>query len=360
MALKSELTKNQMSDLCGNGVVLHLFGWDKKFVMPFFDFVAEHFLIKEHRFIVHGAALNEDMPKDRGIVYFHNVLENLLRLMAEIRSARKVIIHGLFSSQLLYVLALQPWLLKKCYWTIWGGDLYVHEAERRDWRRHKNEWFRRFVISRLGHFITHIRGDYEFARQWYGASGHWHECFLYPSNIFHPSPVARKAHEGTNILLGNSASPTNYHIEALEKLRPFSGDNISIYCPLSYGDLGYADYVAKVGREFFGEKFIPLRKFISFDSYIDLLASIDIAIFNHKRQQAMGNITMLLGLGSRVYMRDNLTSWATLKNIGVDISAIDSFNSLETSVSSDNKYIIAGMFTVSNLIAGWHAIFKAS
>jgi len=31
------------------------------------------------------------------------------------------------------------------------------------------------------------------------------------------------------------------------------------------------------------------------DEYLNLLAKIDIAIFNHKRKQAMGNITTLLG-----------------------------------------------------------------
>lgn len=36
-----------------------------------------------------------------------------------------------------------------------------------------------------------------------------------------------------------------------------------------------------------------------FEEYLGLLAKIDIAILNHKRQQAMGNITTLLGLGKK-------------------------------------------------------------
>jgi hypothetical protein len=32
-----------------------------------------------------------------------------------------------------------------------------------------------------------------------------------------------------------------------------------------------------------------------FDEYLNLLAKVDIVIFKHKRQQAMGNITTLLG-----------------------------------------------------------------
>lgn len=43
------------------------------------------------------------------------------------------------------------------------------------------------------------------------------------------------------------------------------------------------------GKELFGEKFIPLTEFMTFEKYLEFLGSIDIAIFAHKRQQAMGN-----------------------------------------------------------------------
>ena len=46
---------------------------------------------------------------------------------------------------------------------------------------------------------------------------------------------------------------------------------------------------------YFWRKFKPLVDFMPFDEYLNLLAKVDIAIFNHKRQQAMGNTTILLG-----------------------------------------------------------------
>lgn len=301
------------------GKILHLFGWDKKFVLPFIDFVGEYFDRGEHRFIVHGGAQVDDMPQDNGIIHYPSLLKSALPVMAEIRAARKVILHGLFSSHLLYLLMLQPWLLKKCYWTIWGGDLYIHQTDAQDWRHIKNEWCRRFVISRLGHFVTHIHGDYELARKWYGARGQWHECFMYPSNLYREYPITPKPHEGINILLGNSATPSNNHLDALEKLRPFADENIRIYCPLSYGDAAYGDQIATAGRVIFGEKFIPLHDFMPFDKYLELLAVIDIAVFNHNRQQGMGNITTLLGLGKKVFIRNTITTWGALQGLGVDI-----------------------------------------
>lgn len=333
-------------------MILHLFGWDKKFVAPFIDFVGEHFAMADHRFIIYGEVRQEDVPQRQNVIFCQELLKNPLLALAEMRAARKIILHGLFSSHLLYLLMLQPWLLKKCYWTIWGGDLYVHEAENRDWRWRKNEFIRRFVISRLGHFITQIQGDYELAQKFYGAKGHWHKCFMYPSNLYCKNSIASKAHDGTYILLGNSASPSNHHLDALEKLQHFATDDIRIYCPLSYGEEKYGDKVAKLGKSLFGEKFIPLRDFMPLDSYINLLATIDIAIFNHNRQQGMGNITSLLGLGKKVYLRSSISTWDALRSRGLQIYDID-FLCIEKIKNMDakkNEELIKIEFSKANLI----------
>ena len=342
-----------------DGKILHLFGWDKKFVVPFIDFVAEHFDRGEHRFIVHGATQGEDLPQDKGIIYYPSLLKSALSVMAEIRAARKVILHGLFSSHLLYVLMLQPWLLKKCHWAIWGGDLYIHQIDAKDWRHAKNEWCRYFVISRLGHFITHIRGDYELAHQWYGAKGKWHGCFMYPSNLYQEYQITPKPHDGINILLGNSASSSNNHLDALEKLRPFEGEDINIYCPLSYGDATYGDKIAAAGKEMFGDKFFPLREFMPFEKYLELLKNIDVAVFNHHRQQGVGNITQLLGLGKKVYIKSDVTTWCMLKTLGVNIYDINKFELVKISselarVQSD---LIVNLFSTKNLRLQWAEIY---
>lgn len=335
-----------------NSKILHLMGWDKKFVPSFIQFLSENFHREEHRFIVYGDVNNGDVPKGQGVIFLPHLLKAIRPLMAELRDARKVIIHGMFSSHLLYLLMLQPWFLRKCYWAIWGGDLYIHQAEQKDWRWKKNEWIRSFVIKRLGHFITHIRGDYELAQKWYGAKGVWYECFMYPSNLYQEPPVQNTPHEGINILLGNSADPSNNHIDALEKLRPYTAENIQIFCPLSYGDAEYAKQVADYGESIFGDKFNPLLEFMRFDEYKKLLAKIDIAIFNHKRQQGIGNITTLLGLGKSVYMRSDITSWGFFNQLGVklfDVKELDLQRISQDEVMKNRK-IISNYFSKDSLI----------
>lgn len=342
-----------------NSKILHLMGWDKKFVPSFIQFLSENFHREEHRFIVYGDVNNGDVPKGQGVIFLPHLLRAMRPLVAELRDARKVIIHGMFSSHLLYLLMLQPWLLKKCYWTIWGGDLYIHQVKKKDWRWKKNEWVKQFVIPRLGHLITHIRGDYELAKKWYGAKGVWHECFMYPSNLYHESPAQDTPHDGINILLGNSADPSNNHIDALEKLRPYAAKNIRIFCPLSYGDAEYAKQVADYGKIIFGEKFNPLLEFMKFDDYKKLLARIDIAIFNHKRQQGMGNTTTLLGMGKKVFMRDDVTPYSMFEKNGIKVFPISDFNLslIGEDTSLSNKNAVMRYFSKSQLKEQWAAIY---
>src|SRR5690606_38136182 len=143
------------------------------------------------------------------------------------------VLHGLFNPKILLILFLMPWQLKKCYWVMWGGDLYVYQFGEKNWKWRVREFLRRPVIKNMGHLVTYIPGDVELARQWYGAKGEYHECLMYLSNVVDPDIIQAaqaglEEHKGQNILVGNSADPINNHIEALEKLLPYKDENIKI------------------------------------------------------------------------------------------------------------------------------------
>ena len=340
--------------------ILHVIGWDKKFVKPFRDFVRQNFPEEKHKFIVYGDVPVADLQPSNDTIFFSSLLKNMLVLSIELYSAKKVVLHGLFSNHLLYVLAIQPWLLKKCFWVMWGGDLYVHDMPAVDWRRRKDEFFRRVVISRVGNLVTQVKGDYELARQWYGAKGRYYECFVYPSNLFRDHLVDSVPHDSINIQLGNSADPANNHIEALEKLAAYKNDNIKIFVPLSYGDEEYAQEVISCGRAIFGERFVPITKFFPLTEYLEFLSKIDIAVFNHKRQQAMGNITTLLGMGKKVFIRSDITSWSFYRELGVSVFDLNEFGLglLDQSLAKTNHEKISEYFSEERLLAQLGKIFQ--
>ncbi|MEX1033254.1 MAG: TDP-N-acetylfucosamine:lipid II N-acetylfucosaminyltransferase [Cellvibrionaceae bacterium] len=349
-----------------SGQIVHLFGWDQKFVPPFIAYIQAHFPVEDHHFIIYGATPDGELPNSKHVTQYPSLLKNLKPLLRHMRSAGKIILHGLFSSHMYYALAMHPWLLRKCYWVIWGGDLYIHNADRDDWRHRKNEWLRRFMISRLGHFVTYIKGDYELARQWYNARGKYHECMMYPSNVFDPQILAntqgeKEVHSGQNILVGNSADPSNNHIEVLEKLLPYKGQDIRIYVPLSYGDQGHAQKVIEQGSQRFDDKFIPITSFMKFDKYLRFLESIDIAIFNHRRQQAMGITITLLALGKTIYMRSDVNQWKYLTEVGMYLKSVSelSLTSLSEKEAMENAKLARSYFSKKRLAEQLSDIFRS-
>ena len=337
--------------------ILHI-GSAGAIMIPFVEFVKINFNTQEHVFML-SSENGHLMPEAENVINLGKLPRALryAQWLREIYRAEKVILHGLFDSRLIFLLMLQPWLLQKCYWVIWGGDLYDHQLGQKNFKWKLKQFLKQRIVHKFGHFITHIRGDYELAKKWYGAKGQWHECFLYTSNLYRDYPIEPKPHDGIHILLGNSATPTNNHLDALEKLRPFAHENIKIYCPLSYGDASYGDFVERTGIAIFGTRFIALRDFMPFDKYLEFLSDIDIAIFNHNRQQGIGNITTLLGLGKTVYMNRMVTSFRTFQHLGIEIGDIENF-SVSHKYNSKNAAKVTEYFSLNRLKEQWHAIFK--
>lgn len=110
----------------------------------------------------------------------------------------------------------------------------------------------------------------------------------------------------------------------------------------------------------FGDKYEALTEHLLYDDYIDFLGKIDIAIFNHKRQQAMGNTISLLGLGKKVYMRSDVTQWAFFKIYGIKVYDIDQLEitTIPEKHLMANKAKVKNLFSEQRLICQLTEIFK--
>jgi hypothetical protein len=171
------------------------------------------------------------------------------------------------------------------------------------------EQLRRIIFRKIGHIVTTIQADFHLFRSKYGKKAIQVDAFVpIPGEIttLPFTPVPRKPGDEISLLLGNSATPSNFHQDALEKLsRSPLRKRLTIYCPLSYGDPAYAREVRSFGEKLFQERFIGMMEFLPPDQYYDILSRIDLAIMNHDRQQALGNIFALLYIGKKVYIRDD-------------------------------------------------------
>lgn len=333
--------------------ILHI-GKCDKFIPPFIEIIKTHFNSKNHEFLLTRGLGDSKLVKTKGIHLSkkRHVSKFMYYISALIKmhKADKVILHGLFDTKLVLILYFSPWLLKKCHWVMWGADLYAYQFGIKNFKWKIKEFFRRQFIGNVGHLVTYIEGDVALARKWYGASGKYIECLMYPSNLYNDYSIEKSKSKSINIQVGNSADLTNNHIEALEKLLPFRNDNICIFVPLSYGSPEYAQQVITQGKEWFGDKFKPLTEFMPFVDYLSFLASVDIAIFNHKRQQAMGNTITLLGLGKTVYIRNDTTQWQFFIGKGIKVNDIEQLKCLDCLKGNKNIDIIKDYFSMSNYV----------
>jgi len=112
--------------------ILHIGGNDK-FLYPFAGFIKENLDFSEHEFLIPTPKNEKQTTEYKNISsYERRVFARLAYYSTaaiKMQKADKIILHGLFDNKMVFILFLQPWLLKKCYWVMWGGDFYFPEKQ---------------------------------------------------------------------------------------------------------------------------------------------------------------------------------------------------------------------------------------
>lgn len=133
---------------------------------------------------------------------------------------------------------------------------------------------------------------------------------------------------GPDVLLGNSATPTNNHLEALTLLQGRLPPGGRLIAPLNYGDRRYGEAVAAAGRRAFGDRFVALTDWMPIDAYQQRIASCAVVVMNHRRQQAVGNIGAALYKGAAVYLRVENPLWGFYTGLGVTLRPLDELEAM--------------------------------
>lgn len=328
---------------------VHLCHFDK-FIPPFIAFVRERVDTDHQRYYLFGDTSKHDIKLDKDIIDASGVCAKA-KLVRDMNCAGKIIIHGLFDKAVLLLLFFQPWLFKKCRWVIWGGDLYRYPQEKATGRQRIQEFMRAVLIRNIGYLVALIPGDFALAKSAYKARGAEIRSFVYPSNLYKKEKAPVLKREGIRILAGNSAAVSNNHAHIFEKIHPFKDKILKIYCPLSYGDPEHARAVSAKGKALFDEKFEAMTDFIPPDEYHDFLSAIDIGIFAHTRQQSLGNIITLLGLGKKIYLSKESPIWEFFTEQNIKVFDLDYFdlNLLSEKDANENNACVKALFSEQNL-----------
>lgn len=226
----------------------------------------------------------------------------------------------------------------KIYIQFWGRDFYDFKLNI------IKSYMDGYCFKRAKGFIFLIDGEYE---QFLSITGiEKSDIFVAPmpynpvSFVPYHKYIVEHTNDNYRIQVGNSATIENKHEYVLKSLATYLDRKIEILCPLSYGDMSYAQKIIELGRELFGDRFIPITQWLDMEKYYSLIATCDAAIFYSNRQQAMGNIEAMLSMGKKVFLARETSMYTNYCNHGFTIFDADSIgkDSFDEFIRFDNAY----------------------
>lgn len=329
--------------------IIHIIPNDKKFVNPIICLFANN-KNTANTFIVVGASLQ----KNNNNIYYktHKELFNTEFINTIIQGNDIIIFHSLLASGAKLISKID--FIIKIIWASWGGDFYHHnsmlkanilEPKTKALEQRLEPFFKEKIIrpllkliypQRFSYYwqkkaiknITYIApviyDDYELIKKYYKAP-HLKYLDFSVGNLEDDLLTGININEkvGNNILLGNSSSFTNNHIEAIEILSDIDLQNNEVITPLSYGNTKLKDAIIKYANNKLPNNFKALVDFINPAEYHKLLVSCGFVIMNHKRQQGVGNIVIAMYLGAKIFLNKQNPVYDYFKRLGAYVFLID-------------------------------------
>lgn len=290
---------------------------------------------------------------------YKNFLHDCRLFYLKCKQADVIIMHG--GAGKLYF-ALFPWFTRKMVWAIHGAELYsLLQNKKNNFKGCLKKILYQRTLGKSQVHLTHIQGDSILANEIFKSNRKFHYSPMYLSNTvsvedFRSTTLTTKV----KILVGNSNSSNNNHVTILQHLKKYEESIDCIISPLNYGsELEYKQRVKEEGFKLFGDKFKPVEEFMSIDKYKEMLCEIDIAVFDHWRQEAMGVTMLLLSLGKIIYMNPNTTSYENLKKRGFQIfdnMLLFESGPLEPRDVGINKELLSNNYSLEVLIDSYENI----
>lgn len=294
----------------------------------FVRFLSENYDINNHFILIIDEKKNipsEIKSYPNLMIYSNN--KDIKFFINTFKKYNKIILHSLsLNYNIQYFLLVRPKLFKKIIWIAWGMDLY-------QWKNEKNGYIKNLILflfrKNIKNFVGIFPPDIEFFNNKFRPISNTYYC-CYPGTLY--NPIYTNDYElynldykydnnlCINIQVGHQCNSILNHEKVLENLKKFKDENIKIYLPLNYGDMEYGNKIMKKAKYIFGDKAIIIKKKMEKTDYMNLLSTIDIAIFNTNRQIGLGNILPLIYLNKKIFIPSNTIMYNFFKSNKVDIT----------------------------------------
>lgn len=166
----------------------------------------------------------------------------------------------------------------------------------------KHKYVLRKIIQRIDYFIPCIPIDYKLLKE---------QCNYFRADIFpYPKQIKKLSfichNSPKNILIGNSLTYTNNHLDIFERINKIQlSEDQKYIIPINYGwgnAFGNNPETLISLSKLKPQNTIWLKDYLDRDEYFRLFGNITHAIFGVLRQQALGNIFQCLAKGIKVYL----------------------------------------------------------
>lgn len=359
-------------------MIVHLIP-DEKFTYKIINYFSSEFKKIDSNYVVYNDGHNFYNGNFEKVTYINSFNNEESKIMGSLKKADKIVVHGFDSVDLLLFLNKHISLTSKCVFVIWGADIYndrlfLKENNGLFLKRRIKTLLKKRMLKRSRNFMTFTYEDYNRAHEWFGINGNRYDC-LYPSNLnidglnkIEKEIIDNDEDRPINIIVGNSATITNNHLEAFDKLSKFKDKNINIYCPLSYGDMEYAKIVEKEGKNIFADKFISIKNFMDINEYSKVLASMDVGVFAYDRQQATENLEILSYFGAKMFIKKGTALWNHyVKRDGccfydffeIDNLSFNDFCDFDKESKNKNKEYFSNIWDINYVCGLWEKVFNA-
>lgn len=128
------------------------------------------------------------------------------------------------------------------------------------------------------------------------------------------------------VMIGHSGWSADKHVQMAKKLEKYIDENIELVVPLSYGDSKYIESIKPYFEQNWGQKAVLVESFMPYSEYAELLASIDVIILPLSVSYALGNVSLGLLFGKKLYLNGNGIIHKALSVYGVPHECIDSID----------------------------------
>lgn len=338
-------------------MILHLITDDK-----FADYAINQFLEIDDtsRFLLVKSTVNEEIKNIKNVDKIIHIVANsneYINFLKQLNSYNAVIIHGFFYSWQEEIILSLPTHIRVA-WVCWGGEIYSRKPLFYNFLAQKTKfvyWLKQLkrtlkgkplldkdfsvkleTFRRINFCLSDMPDEYAFVNHFCKSSMQysWYNYYSIEETL---GELKAQKINGSNILIGNSCTLENNHIDIFYSLKKMNMQARKVIVPLSYGADWLQIILKNKGENIFNQNFHPLFNFMERNEYNQILISCSIMIMNHYRPQAQGNIITGLWLGAKVYLSNKSLTYSYFKGLGIFVYSI------EDDLKPNNKHALQAL-----------------